>query len=111
MNVLVTVQADGSVKHWHATSGKCLHSRLDDPENHLYCLDYNYEGTLLGVGGKDGKIRIYDETTKSLSLTMHGNGDFCGHSNRIFSMKFNPLDSNIIVSGGWDNVLQVDDLR
>ena len=27
MNVLVSTQADGSLKHWHATSGKCLHSR------------------------------------------------------------------------------------
>lgn len=41
MNVLVSVQADGSIKHWHATSGKCLHSRVDDPENHLFCLDFN----------------------------------------------------------------------
>lgn len=25
MNVLVTGQADGSVRHWHVTTGKCLH--------------------------------------------------------------------------------------
>lgn len=44
-NVLVSIQADGSIKHWHATSGKCLHNRVDDPENHLYALDYNSMGT------------------------------------------------------------------
>lgn len=30
-----------------------------------------------------------------------------GHSNRVFSLKFNPDDPNIIVSGGWDNTVQV----
>lgn len=31
-NILVTVQADGYLKHWHATTGKCLHSHCPDPE-------------------------------------------------------------------------------
>lgn len=26
-NVLVSAQADGYLKHWHATSGRCLHAR------------------------------------------------------------------------------------
>ena len=90
MNVLVTVQADGSIKHWHATSGKCLHSRCDDPDNHLYCLDYNPDGNLLAVAGKDTTIKIYDEATKSLAVSMKSLGDNTGHSNRIFSVKFNP---------------------
>ena len=25
-NVLVTAQADGALKHWHTSSGKCLHT-------------------------------------------------------------------------------------
>jgi len=105
MNVLVSAQADGSLKHWHATSGECLHSRNDNPENHLFCLDYNYEGTQLATAGRDTHIRIYDETTKSLALTMKERGDQPGHSNRVFSVRFNPLDSNMVVSGGWDSTL------
>lgn len=33
-NVLVSAQADGYIKHWHATSGKCLHQRTceDNPD-------------------------------------------------------------------------------
>jgi WD40 repeat protein len=80
------------LKHWHATSGKCLHSRLDDPNNHLYCLDYNSYGTLLAVAGRDAHIRVYDETTKSLALTMKERGELPGHSNRVFCVKFSPLD-------------------
>ena len=92
MNVLVTAQADGSLKHWHATSGKCLHSRCDDPDNHLYSLDYTLDGTLLATAGRDTKIRIYDETTKALAYVMKERGDLPGHSNRIFCCKFNPFN-------------------
>lgn len=34
-----------------------------------------------------------------------------GHANRIFSIKFNPDDPNVIVSGGWDNTLYFWDIR
>lgn len=34
-----------------------------------------------------------------------------GHSNRVFSLKFFPEDDNTVVSGGWDNTLQIWDLR
>lgn len=111
MNVLVTAQADGSLKHWHATSGKCLHSRCDKPDNHLYSIDYSTDGTLLATAGRDAHIRIYDETTKSLALTMKERGELPGHSNRIFCVKFNPFDQNQLVSGGWDNTLQIYDIR
>jgi COMPASS component SWD3 len=34
-----------------------------------------------------------------------------GHSNRVFSIKFNPDDENILLSGGWDNTVQIWDIR
>lgn len=111
MNVLVTGQADGSVKHWHATSGKCLHARCDEPDNHIYTLDFNPEGTLLATAGRDAHIRIYDETTKSLAMVMKEKGELPGHSNRIFCVKFNHVDPNMMVSGGWDNTIQIYDIR
>lgn len=71
-NVLVAAQADGYLKYWHATSGRCLHSRNceDNPDNHLYSIDYNNDGHLLATAGKDLHIRLYDEQTKSLVLKM-----------------------------------------
>lgn len=110
-NVLVTCSADGTLRHWHATSGKCLHSRQDDDENHLYCMDFNKDGTLLAVAGRDQHIHIFDETTKTLAFKMKEAGDKCGHSNRIFCTKFNPSDNNMLVSGGWDNTIVVYDVR
>lgn len=52
-NILVTAQADGTLKHWHATTGKCLHQIQPDPENQFYTLDFKPDGTLLAVAGKD----------------------------------------------------------
>lgn len=77
----------------------------------MYCLDFNTNGTLLAVGGRDAHVRVYDETTKSLAATLKEKGELPGHSNRIFCVKFNPLDDNMIVSGGWDNTIQIYDLR
>ena len=42
---------------------------------------------------------------------MKERGDLPGHSNRIFCVKFNPIDTNILLSGGWDNTVQVYDIR
>ena len=34
-----------------------------------------------------------------------------GHGNRIYCVKFNKGDENIVVSGGWDNNVFVYDMR
>lgn len=112
-NVLVSSQADGYLKHWHATSGKCLHQRRceDNPENQLYTIDYNKDGTLLATAGKDTYIRLYDEQTKAFVMKMKEGSKSCGHSNRVFCVKFDPFNPNTIISGGWDNTIMIYDIR
>jgi WD40 repeat protein len=61
-NVFIASNAVGTVQHWHMTSGKCLHS-IDEPDNQIYALDYNSEGTQFATAGKDTAIRVYDEAT------------------------------------------------
>jgi len=111
-NVLLAVNADGSVDHWHITSGRRLHT-ITEEDNQLFCVDYRSDGSAFAAAGKDYKIRIYDEATKTrTSVLSAGFGSrSSGHSNRIFSLKFKPTDSNIVVSGGWDKTVQVWDLR
>jgi WD40 repeat protein len=108
-NMLISVQADGSVAHWHTTSGKCLH-RLHDEFNELKCIDFRLDGMHFATAGKDLIIRIYDETTKQLVHEMPDNGG-PGHSNRIFAVKYDTDDPNILISGGWDNTVQIWDTR
>lgn len=114
-NVLLAANAAGSVQHWHMTSGKCLHS-LDDGDNQVFCLDYNDEGSQFFTAGKDKAVRVFDEATKSLVATMaagigYSSSSTPGHSNRVFSAKFKPGDENVIISGGWDNTVQIWDIR
>ncbi len=74
-------------------------------------MDFSNDGSLLATAGRDAHVRIYDETTKSLAMSMKEKGELPGHSNRIFSVKFNQIQQNMLVSGGWDNTLQIYDIR
>lgn len=111
-NVLLAVGADGAVKHWHITSSKCMHTMFE-PHNQLFCAEYRKDGDLFATAGKDRKIRLYDEATKDLISELSSGIAHVtpGHSNRVFSLKFDPNDDNTIVSGGWDNTVQIWDVR
>lgn len=115
-NVLISANAAGAVQHWHMTSGKCLHSMEEEDGNQVYALDYDKEGSKFVTAGKDTALRVYDEATKTLLTTMKGGMGYStqctpGHSNRIFSVKVLAQDENMVISGGWDNTVQVWDIR
>ena len=58
-------------------------------------------------------VRLYDEVTRTLVSTLTGihSDSTPGHSNRVFALKFDPRDDNMIVSGGWDSTVQIHDIR
>jgi len=113
-SVLISVncEPDGQILHWHIKSGKCLHT-ITERGNQLFCLDYFEDGSQFATAGRDRLVRVYDEATKRLVQTLQG-GDqknTAGHSNRVFSLKYHPTHPNIILSGGWDNTVQIWDTR
>jgi COMPASS component SWD3 len=112
-NVLLSVNANGTVQQWHTTSGKLLMS-LKDEHNELYCADYDDSGSKFATGGKDGKIRIYDDNTdkKKTEVILAGTPSKPGHSNRVFAVKFG-INSNahLLASGGWDQKVIIWDVR
>lgn len=76
------------------------------------CLDFNIDGSLFATGGNDKIIKLYDDNMKTMITTMKSNSfSQPGHSNRIFSVMFNKESTNMLVSGGWDNTLQIYDVR
>jgi len=112
-NVLLAANADGTVCHWHVTSKKCLHTISED-KNQVYALDFRPDGSVFASAGKDYAVRVYDEATKSLTHTLQTGWvgqPSAGHSNRIFSLKFDTDDPHVLYSGGWDNTVQIWDLR
>eukprot|EP00933_Yihiella_yeosuensis_P047499 TRINITY_DN43334_c0_g1_i1.p1 TRINITY_DN43334_c0_g1~~TRINITY_DN43334_c0_g1_i1.p1 ORF type:complete len:354 (+),score=60.57 TRINITY_DN43334_c0_g1_i1:73-1134(+) len=113
-SVLISVNAevDGQILHWHIKSGKCLHT-ITEKGNQLFCLDYFNDGSQFATAGRDRIVRVYDEATKRLVQTLQGGDlkDTAGHSNRVFSLKYHPDNPHVILSGGWDNTVQVWDTR
>lgn len=110
-NIITSVTADGKIDFWHSSSGKILYS-LQEKDNPIMCLDFNTDGTLFATAGNDKVVRLYDDNMKSLISTMKSNNfNLPGHSNRIFTVLFNKDNDNMLISGGWDNTLQIYDVR
>lgn len=63
--------SDGTLQHWHVTSGKCLHSTVE-ADNQLFCVDFREDGELFATAGKDKVVRIYDEATKTCTAQLSG---------------------------------------
>lgn len=108
-NVILTVNANGAVQHWHTTSGKLLNTIYDDL-NQLLSADYNNDGSQFVTGGSDTVLRVYDEQTRQEILRLDGDNK-SGHSNRVFCVKYCTDNPNLIVSGGWDLAVKVWDIR
>ncbi|KRX02042.1 WD40-repeat-containing domain [Pseudocohnilembus persalinus] len=109
--VLVTVNADGSIMHWHAKSGKPLH-RMVQPDQSILCLDYNKDGSQFVTSGNDFHVRVYDEDSKTQIIDFKpADWNQPGHSNRVFCVKFVEDDPNLILSSGWDANLHIWDIR
>ena len=109
-NVVISVNANGALQHWHTTSGKLLHQVYDEL-NQLMCCDYNNDGTQFISGGSDAVVRVYDEQTRQLVTELKSQGGENGHSLKVFCTKFDQENSNLVISGGWDNNVMVWDTR
>eukprot|EP00741_Cyanophora_paradoxa_P014635 tig00020816_g14115.t1 len=111
-SILAAVSSDGVVRQFHAIQGKSLwHVR--EPGNSIYAIDYCHDSTKFATAGSDKHIRVYDDATKKVLLDMHEGGlkHQSAHANRIYSVKFLPEADNVVLSAGWDNTVQIWDLR
>jgi WD40 repeat protein len=75
-------------------------------------VDYKPDGTAFATGGSDCIVRVYDEATRKIKVELAGGGTGePGHNNRVFAVKFDKEDENLLISGGWDNNVKVWDIR
>ncbi|KAJ3190618.1 hypothetical protein HK101_008535 [Irineochytrium annulatum] len=112
-NVLVASYADGRVIHWHHTSGQILNT-LTLSESQINNVSYQPSGARFATAGSDSYVRVFDASTfqSTADMSTGKEGVSAGHAGgRVFSVKFHPTDPNILISGGWDNTVQVWDTR
>lgn len=108
---LLSVSADGHICHWNAASGKLQHTIVQE-ENSLSACDFSPDGLHFVAAGKDCKVYLYDETTRQEIAAMYSNGlKLPGHQFQVFCTKFLPHDRNILLTGGWDRIVKIYDVR
>ncbi len=59
-NVIIATNANGTLFHYHTTSGKML-NKIEDSTNILLTADYKSDGLEFLTAGSDTIVRIYDE--------------------------------------------------
>lgn len=64
-NVMISVNANGSLQHWQTSSGQLLNTISDYSYQHLG-LDYRFDGCMFASGGSDSVVRVYDESTMTI---------------------------------------------
>lgn len=110
----ITISSDGLIKEWTKKDPTNTWSTKEEG-NDLYALDIHSSGAKFATGGTDAAVRVYDVPTKRLMYTLaRKKFDMTstrGHSDRVYSIKFHPTDSNLLLSGGWDNTVQIWDMR
>ena len=99
---------DESEKHQSHTLGTNANIRTQDEAKQQQKISH-----ITYAQNENEQVRIYDEATKTLQSTLSGGygRSKAGHSNRVFSLKYSSTDENIILSGGWDNTIQIWDVR
>jgi WD40 repeat protein len=55
-------------------------------------------------------LEVYDDEKLARICDLKHNGTN-GHTNRIFSVKYDPTMANVVYSGGWDCIVNIWDLR
>lgn len=76
-------------------------------------MDYSVPdgGAKFVAAGKLPILEVYDDERLERICELKGIGAQKGHSNRIFSVKFDPISPHVVYSGGWDCMVNVWDCR
>ena len=110
----VTISSDGVIKGWANKVPQNVWT-ISEADNELYALDIHQNGLMMATGGTDATVRLYNIEKQSVTHTLARRkfdmSTAKGHSDRIYALRFHPDNENILLSGGWDNTVQIWDLR
>eukprot|EP01116_Phalansterium_solitarium_P003036 TRINITY_DN134_c0_g1_i3.p1 TRINITY_DN134_c0_g1~~TRINITY_DN134_c0_g1_i3.p1 ORF type:complete len:193 (+),score=51.61 TRINITY_DN134_c0_g1_i3:88-666(+) len=60
-NILIAANSDGTVRHWHVTSEKNVHT-IKEEGNEVYAVDYRPDAEQFATAGKDYQARTHAPT-------------------------------------------------
>jgi len=110
--ILTCVNAEGSVTGFSAESGAQLYRVKQAEGVQLLSLDYAIDGKHFATGDNSGNVYVYNEDLQKQVRSFNSASWFnCGHTNRVFSIKYLSDDHNVLVSGGWEGVVYIWDMR
>ncbi|CAF0829506.1 unnamed protein product [Didymodactylos carnosus] len=127
-DLLYSACTDGSIR-LHNRQTNELSVIAYEYDNELTSMDFSVDGKYFATTGKDANIRIYNTEHNIVSHTYNntkvdtqveqirrssGTGDeLCttGHYHRAYAVKFHPDHTNILMTGGWDNIVKIWDIR
>ena len=72
--VLLACSADATVRHWHVPTGKCLSTIYEGSDQQIFACDYRQDGQVFATGGKDKRVRLYEESRSSSSSSTGSSG-------------------------------------
>jgi len=123
--MLIAACSNGNVSLWHLGSQKCVH-HVDEKAYHpdhleLQLTEEAHQTSVVAVtpnggrfmtGGKDGVVRVYDEHTFNVTeLLTKGHTDGINRAHKLTVTGAKWIDGHTLITGGWDDALQLWDVR
>lgn len=102
---------DGSIVRWTSSMGNSIEHISLNEENNFHAIDFSEDLRRFCVAGSQPYIEIYNEERMTKVQQIGHRLLKPAHTNKIFTCKFNPHNSNMIYSGGWDRLVRFWDLR
>ena len=104
-----------TINPWSVKAPEKLFQVQDENKDIEYlCLSYNPFADVIAVGLDNGHIKLFDEKTLQITSLLKkslSSSKVDGHTDRVFCIANHPLNPHEFVSSGWDNTLQVWDVR
>ncbi|CAF0732464.1 unnamed protein product [Didymodactylos carnosus] len=126
-HLLYSACADGTIRLNNRETNE-LSVIVYECDNELTSIDFSANGEYYATTGKDANIRLYNakrnvilhkynstkmNTQVETILSTGTSDEICttGHYYRVYAVKFHPDYANILITGGWDNVVKIWDIR
>lgn len=113
--LFIAASAEGTISEYSTKTSQVKPTwTIKEEKNEIYAMDITKDSKIIATGGQDKVVRLYDYETQKLKSKLYKIDDdeaSNGHTNRIYSVLFHPTEQNILLTAGWDDTIQIWDIR